>query len=265
MISFAEHEIRPAVAGAGGLIESNVRDCLGRGLSEIRQIQGHDGRIVVCAGGPSLCEAPAFVLNSRLNDQVLAVNGAYDYLADMGIVADFHMLLDPQEKVVEFVRRPSSHTVFLVASQCHPAVFDALEGYRVLIWHAYNDGQADGVFAEMGRKWLAVGGGVTVSLRALVVARVLGFRTMDVFGLDGSFGDQEHAYLQESAKHDPVKDVFCLGRMFRSTPGHILQFNNLMEMKPLLTDCEITLHGDGMMQHGWRVVEGMTLNAAVTS
>jgi hypothetical protein len=93
-----------------------------------------------------------------------------------------------------------------------------------------------------------VGGGTTVGLSAMVLAYVLGYRKLHLYGYDSSYrAEATHAYAQ----HDPQR-VDCVatvaGRKFRTS----LAMAKQAELFPTLADslidlgCLITIRGDGL-------------------
>src|SRR6185369_7368494 len=74
----------------------------------------------VIANGPSAVLAP-------LDGPVLALNGAIQLFHNSGRVPMFWAACDPQELVADFLPdNPPRETIYLVASKCHPKVFEKL-------------------------------------------------------------------------------------------------------------------------------------------
>jgi hypothetical protein len=101
------------------------------------------------------------------------------------------------------------------------------------------------------REWFPVQGGTTVSLRAIPMLAMLGFRRIHVYGLDSCYRDkQHHAYAQAENDSDRCMEMFIDGRSFWCAPWHIKQaheFQELMRYVLVPAGVELAIHGDGMI------------------
>ncbi len=134
---------------------------------------------VVCYG-PSLADTWEQV---REFPFVISCSGSHRFLVERGIIPTYHVEVDPRPHKVQLIGPPQAATTYLIASTCHAAVFDHLEGHTVQLWHVF-DSAAEGLRALPPGEW-AVTGGCSVGLRALTIAGFLGFRDLHVFGMDG--------------------------------------------------------------------------------
>jgi hypothetical protein len=128
----------------------------------------------------------------------VAINAVPQFLRKRGIPVDACVLLDPDPYLTDLIE-PHLQTVFFVASQCHPSVFDKLTGCKVIVWHAWADvGEAD-IIAAAGRPFCILGGGSTTALRCINLFYELGFRRFEYHGLDSSIPEdgRHHAYDQQ--------------------------------------------------------------------
>jgi len=150
--------------------------------------------MVIVGGGPSLRTVKALEPG-----RIVALNGVHDYLLAKGVKPWGMVICDPREDNARFVRNPQPGVLYFIASQCHPAVFDALEGFDVVLW---NNGTLDAITPPVlneiyGRSTTIVGGGTTVGMRALELGWVMGFRSFHLYGMDSCLsGDVHHAYEQ---------------------------------------------------------------------
>lgn len=173
----------------------NFESVLARGLEVCGQLPEREGALAVVGSGPSVRG-----LLWELADwpgEVWAINGAYDYLQDKGIVPDGFFGIDPLPGLAAYLRRPNEKTTFYIASMCDPAVFDALAGYQVKLWHA----AGEDTFPK--GHWI-VGGGTTAITRAPYFALLRGWRDITLYGADSSFADDgsEYCYKWGSYEHD---------------------------------------------------------------
>lgn len=140
-----------------------------------------DGRplrtLRVVAAGPSARDAP-------LDGPTLALNGALSTFTAKGLAPTWWAACDPQERVADFLSHTPESTTYLVASKCHPAVFEVLKGRDVRVWHIDDH-------PVFGR---AVSSAVSVTLTAMSLMARLGWRRFEVWGWDGCFqGGAHHA------------------------------------------------------------------------
>jgi len=160
-----------------------IRANMARGLREfVPSLIAHDGVMVFAGSGPSL---PAFIneiREERANGRpILAVNGAHDLLCEHEIVPDLFVTVDPRD-IRHNLRRKNEKTIYLLSSRAAVEVFDHLQDCQVIIWHSAGHPQEMPAFD--GLDVLRVGGGSTSGLRAIMLAYLMGFRSMVLYGFD---------------------------------------------------------------------------------
>jgi hypothetical protein len=173
------------VVDAGGRQE-NLDKVLALGLPSVEKQPARAGQLAIVASGPSVRD---YLDELRTwPGEIWAINGAYDYLLDEGIVPHGFFAIDPLPGLADYVQRARPETTFLVASTCDPSVFEALEGSKVKIFHPY----ADDVTYPEGAGM--IGGGTTSVTRAPYLALVEGWRDIVLFGCDSSYQGGEYCY-----------------------------------------------------------------------
>jgi hypothetical protein len=206
---------------------------------------------VIVGGGPSLNDTVADLQALKRNGaHIFALNNTHDWLIERGIVPDFHVLLDARPENAEFVRKPHPDVTYLVAAQCHPSVYEALAGHRIVQWTAWMPG-ADQLSNEIDPKLAFVGGGNTVGLKAMTLTTFSGYKDLHLFGFDSSYRDgQNHAYPQPLNANEERMDVTVGGRTFhcarwmaRQAMLFQHQLNELIRL-----GVNVTVYGDGMLQ-----------------
>lgn len=213
-------------------LHSNFYATLERGFTPINEHLGaYSGTCSVVGSGPTIRET-----HKELVGDVLAINSAISYLLDMGIVPKFGVLWDGTE-VIEKFARPHPGITYLVASRCHPKVFERLKGCKVVVWHAGGDHdildvmQDQEVATRMGIPQPLICGGSAGVTRTIYVASVLGYTDVHLFGADSCYsGDDTHV----RGSVVPEKDILVsLGDnsegapaiWFRTTPEWCAQVN----------------------------------------
>jgi len=200
----------------------------------------HKGRVNIAAGGPSL-SVKLLKKRKKKGEYLMCVNGVHDHLISEGLVPDALVLLDPKPELAALTQHPHKGVTYYVASCCDPSVFDALEGYDVVLWHAKQ-------FEEIPEAF-QIAGGVTTGLRCLNLSYVLGFRDIHFYGLDSCFQDRSHAY----ASWGDGKQRYSLtagDREFLCLPYHIEQAVSYMEIiRSIGHLVQPVVHGDGLIAH----------------
>jgi hypothetical protein len=172
---------------------------------------------------------------------------------EKGITPTYHVDVDPRQHKAQLIGDDiSSETEFLMCSICHPKVFDHLEKYtnNITLWHGYDGNNADEVLKIIPKGEWVLTGGSSVGLRALVICRFLGFTNIHIFGMDGNFPKDglRHASYHPNAPKEYVT-VDIEGITYYTTPAYYLCAQQFFHEWKLLPDVNITLHGNGMVQH----------------
>lgn len=168
-------------------LQAQVDSALARGLPEALGRKS----LTVIANGPSARDAPG-------GGETLALNGAMDLFFNTGRVPTYWAACDSQAFVADFLPdAPPLDTVYLVASRCHPAVFDKLAGRQVQVWHP-----KEGLV--QGRR--SVPRNCSITLNALWLMAAKGYTDFDVWGWDACYGasGDHHAGSQPHGPSDPL-------------------------------------------------------------
>lgn len=156
------------------------------------KIQKGDLKIALIGGGPSvetkIDEIKAF------DGVTVACGSSYDWCVSRGITPTYCVVCDPDPITANYITKPQFSTIFLVATQCDPLVFDTLKLNAIYMWHCYNEDFE--AFKDIEPEFQAVGGGCTVGLRALSLAIMMGYKDIHFFGFDSCLGEnrKHHAY-----------------------------------------------------------------------
>lgn len=241
----------PITPVADDVCAAQVHAALARNLPEAIERRP----LVVVANGPSARLAP---LDTRL--PTLAFNGALRLFTDRGLAPTYWAACDPQALVADFLPpHPPKSTTYLVASKCHPYVFDRLAARRVHLWHLPDYPAPGGLHQALCP---------SVTLSGLWLARSLGFTDFDIYGWDCCFdSDASHA-----GDGSPVGETIALnyggeilgddvigGRNFPTTPTWIAESNAAGQFFQLARyfDLRVTIHGDGMIRAEQEAILGV--------
>ena len=222
----------------GDILVEHVKHALTLGLPELRDFEyAWEGALKVIANGPSARQAD-------LSGKTLAINGALKLFTDKGLAPTDWIGCDPQELVADFLTEAPIHTTYLVASKCHPRVFEALRGRNVIVWHVH-DSPTDALTENL----FPVCRAVSVTICAFEVMARLGWRKFDTWGWDGCVMDgQEHAVAQTNmGGHINIEVTTEKGtRNFTSIPAWALESEDAISALRGFP-FPIHIHGGGMM------------------
>ena len=158
--------------------------------------------------------------------------------------------VDPRAHKADLIGTPHKDIEYLVASVCHRAVFDLLEGYDVKLWHVFShEVSRESVPIAFPRGDWAITGGSNVGLRAMVLARFLGFKKLTVFGMDYSFKNDGTQHAGWHPKEIPnVYAVEVAGETFYTNPPMHQYAQQFFKEVTKIGDIELEVVGNGMLQ-----------------
>lgn len=243
---FFMHELKfsPVNCITDSELRDNVRHACKATPRSIQRAEAHDKKVVMVGGGPSLHKAIGEIrCEQLLGAEVWAVNEVSLFLKERGVAPDVCLICDPTHYLERCLLPESRH---YIASRCNKEVIDKADGW---LWHLSGEGVED-ILNDFGDDWFAVGGGNTCILRGMSLAFMMGFRDIEMHGMDSSLTDDKtHAY--EKAVNSSSVDVIAGGKKFASTAGLAMQAHFFQAQFRQLTDlgCKVTVMGDGLLPH----------------
>jgi len=227
--------------------DMHVLSCLTRNLPPIPVAKADEKRdepIAIVCSGPSLAQTCETLRGFK---NILTCSGAHNFLIERGIIPTWHMETDPREHKAVFCKTPHKSVMYLIASNCHPKVFDSLAGHDVRIWHVH--GHDDPSYYPRGH-W-AITGGSNVGLRALIMARLLGYVDLHIFGMD-CCADQAavfHSGFHPNEPKEKARLVAKIGdKQFTTTQVFLEYAREFFKERLMIPDAKFTLYGDGLLQ-----------------
>lgn len=190
--------------------------------------------------------------------ETMAVNGALQLFTEQGIAPTWWICCDPQgpgdnlTTPIDFLKDIPEETVYLVASKCHPAVFERLKHRDVRLWHV-NDHPIPNV--------RQVPCAVSVTLCAMMLAMRLGYRSIHTWGWDCCYDGETH--------HAGKGDLSCTAERlkievgdepdtvwFESNPTWCCEVEDALKILPVLkwSGVDVHIHGKSMIAaiaHGY--------------
>jgi FkbM family methyltransferase len=227
--------------------DRQVIESLARIPGRLQPSPDRDGKIAVVCYGPSLEETWEQV---RHFDKIITVSGAHKFLIDKGIIPTWHAEVDPRPHKADLIGTPHKDVEYLCASVCHKAVFDLLEGFNVKLWHVFShEAGREKIPVAFPRGDWAITGGSNVGLRALVIARFMGFKKVTLFGMDYSFkrDGSQHAGWHPK-EHPNLYAVEVAGETYFTNPPMHQYAQQFFHEIAQLGDIELDVVGEGLLQ-----------------
>lgn len=198
---------------------------------------------IVCFG-PSLNDTWEKVREFK---NIISCSGSHKFLVDRGIIPTWHIEADPRPHKIELIGKPQKGVQYLIASTCHPKLFDHLEGFDVSLWHIFLNEEDAHRMLPAG-DW-AITGGSSVGLRALTIARLLGFVDLHIFGMDGCDGKSgRHAAAHPNQAKESLPVEYDKVTYY-TTPSFLECAKETTRELDILHDAKVTFYGDGLTQH----------------
>ena len=231
------------------VIAWNVLANQARPLPWLPAVQQHDEIMLFAAGGPSLADS-LDEIRRRVADPNIHLwtsGGTHDYLIENGIVPKGFFQLDPKPAVVRFLRKPHPDVLYVVSTGCDPSAFDALKGYRVLMAHCPTGAGEETVYKG---DHVHINGGSSTPLRCVTLAFVLGFQTMEFYGLDACVQEGRDYAYDKSAGTGKVTVETPDGRKFLTTKVLMEQAEDFRRvLEEFGEHMSFVVHGDGLISH----------------
>jgi hypothetical protein len=241
-------------------IFANIKASIRRGHPQMQAQPIRDDRVCLVGSGPSLNETCDELREALWDGGILVtMNGSYHWAIEHGFKPQTQIVVDARASNARFVTPAVPKCNYVLASQCHPAVFDAVEDRdHVWIFHAVTESSGptkDLLDAYYQKSWMPVNGGVTVASRALMLLRQCGYVRFDLFGVDSCWhGDVHHAMAQPENESDKKFRLFvrALGKdvPFVVSPWHVKQAEDFLQIVRVCGKrFRLNVHGKGLLAY----------------
>lgn len=242
---------------------ANIASSIRRGHSQWRPGPLRPERICLVGSGPSLKDTEEELRQAIWEGAILVtMNGGYHWCIERGLQPKTQIVMDARASNARFVSPAVPKCNYVLASQCDPAVWDAVDG-RDHVWIFHAVVKKEGATSELldrfyAEQWIGIAGGTTVATRAIGLLRTAGYLRFDLFGVDCCWmGDVHHALPQPENDHDRwslvhagVRDKPESMRTFRVCHWHLKQAEDLLTtMKVNGAHFTLAPHGDGLFTH----------------
>lgn len=225
-------------------IRKHIEYALSLNLPEFHSsIIRNGGKCLVVGSGPSIEYTIDELKESHKKWPIIAVNGAHEYLYDHGITPNVWLTVDPRPMPQNLVH-PNEDTVYLIASRANPETFDALEGCKRVVWHSWS-GKED--YDDLLYGKLQIGGGSTSGLRAVNIAYVMGFREVELYGMDCCLGEKGNKRVMDEKFDGQTTDIVINGKTFICNMAMAAQAKDFQLLYKIMPDIHIEVKGEGVL------------------
>lgn len=252
---------RYGLANSDEHIASNIESVLKteyRGFQEL--LEKKKGAVSVVGSGPSLKKN--WQRLQGFKGDIIACNAACQFLIGKGIIPQYMFCFDADKLVMEFFEHPHKDVTYIISSRCVPEVFEKLKGFKVVVIHTAGDKHLERLLQKYKKHEPMVGNGSSAVTRGMTVAATMGYQTIHMWGVDGSF-DGAHTHIQQSTTVESRVKIMMDKKVFDTAPWMTRQVDDFKELAPYLKHFKIRVivHGEGLIPHLARIM-GFETDAA---
>jgi hypothetical protein len=247
---------------AHDVIYDNIRYAVRQQHPQVWAQQPHGEQAIIVCGGPSLNDTEHELVDLwHAGAKVFTCNGSYQWCLQRNIKPYAQVVIDARAFNKRFVEPNRENVRYLLASQSHPEIWDAVKDRPLVgIWHAVDKTDPAAAILDdyYSKAWQGISGGTTVGTRTIGLARAMGFLRMHVFGMDCCFlDDHGHAYAQPENDADQrlLVNVYPEGRpddgrVFTVAPWHLKHMEDTLRFIKHGGDYfALSVHGDGLLAY----------------
>lgn len=241
----------------------NVRAAIRLPYPQMRPQAPNYDRVVLVGSGPSLEDTEDELVELiKQGAKLVTVNGAYHWCLKRNLFPRTQIVMDARPSNARFVEPHTPGCRYVLASQCSPETWKAVEG-RPEVWMFHAAVGSTGPLKELLDahylgQWFGVGGGVTVITRAISLLRTVGYLRFDLFGVDSCFMRGKHHAFEQAENEKDKAFTFVVShpdnptttRKFECAPWHAKQLECLLQMIRVNGDhFMLNIHGDGLLAY----------------
>lgn len=230
------------------VVMGNLEATFARGYTPFVEVKEYRGPVSIVGSGPSI----SWTYQDIVGD-VIACNSAHDFLISKGVIPKYAMVWDAHPVMGNIIKTPQKDVIYLIASRCHPSVFETLRGFNVVVWHALGGDSVEQLLIKRNKMEPIIAGGSSSVTRATHVAGALGYtKEMHLFGVDSSYAQTESHVNGSIAESGPNKmQLRVCGTWFTVAPWMALQAGDFKVLAPLLkgNGVRLVVHGTGLIPY----------------
>ncbi len=230
-------------------IAANIESVLKTEYTGFQDLMGtKKGTVSVVGSGPSLKKNWKKLRD--LKSDIVACNAACQFLLERGVIPTYMFCFDADKLVMEFFEKPHKDVTYIISSRCVPQVFEALKGFKVIVIHTGGDKHLEELLQKHGKHEPMVIGGSAAVTRGMTVAAVIGYTTIHLWGIDGSFSGED-THIGQSTTVERRAKIMMNKRVFDMAPWMTRQVDDFKLLAPPLKSwgIRIIVHGDGIIPY----------------
>lgn len=230
-------------------------------IPHLPQLLPHEGVCAIVGAAPSVqgyVDQIKSIAEGKFN-RILSVNGAHAWLLKQQIPPHIHVIseMDLDDIRVALGGDPHPEVTYYVASYCNPVLFEQLKEHRCVLWHSYcwPQGYQQAIATHFPGEFM-VGGGFCTFFKSMIIPIVLGYRELELFGVDSSFEGSSHVGGYVLANKEPRVTVWGANpshtkvKKFTTQGGLAFQASEFVEFcKNNQANLRLRIHGDGLLRY----------------
>lgn len=221
------------------------------------------GKAIIVGGAPSIADNLEQIRTfaAEPDNMVFAVNWTHTWLIERGIIPNACVFFEIDAEPEDTLRAAHPDVTYYICCHCHPKTFDDLKGFKRVLWHTPPNSPIE---KEVGEEVFPnvplVGGGIGTFTRSLTIALHLGYRNIELFGVDSSFPDDTES-THVTGYVTPAKpeiDGFYVYAQVQDT-GEVKRFKTMgylaLQVEEFKEYCKtnhhafaLRVHGDGLLR-----------------
>lgn len=239
---------------------ANVRSALKLDLPNIVSQPEHEKIMVMVCGGASAQNYLEDIRAKSKDDRydVFCSNMTHDWLIENNIIPHTEFIIDPKESKVNDVKTPRKDVRYLLGINCNPKVFEKFKGFNVWRLFAFSglgDRMKDWQIAQAffsKDEYTPLEGGTMAGLRAMTLANLLGYKTVEFYGFDSCYyqhdkdGYPVYYSYDKSRAENMMEAKTESGKTYMTTPVFASQARQFIKWKHRLEWMNFVIHGDSL-------------------
>jgi len=172
----------------------NISETAKIDLPIFKKCEPRSGAMVFVAGGPTLLNyLDEISARKKAGEYIITSNHTHDFMIEKGIIPDACLIMDPKERVKDYVKKPHKDCTYYCATVVVPQVMENLKGFnvvKVLVAYGIENKDIDlqhRLYPNVPAKSYLIGGTMT-PLRAMPFATMHGFSKIEYYGFDSCYG-----------------------------------------------------------------------------
>jgi len=237
----------------------NVRDNCLLDLPNLGITKDHDKIMVMVCGGPTAKMYLEEIREKSQDDKyvIFSSNKTHDWLISEGIVPDYQFIIDPKVSKIKDVQNPHKDVKYLIGISCDPGVFEALKGYDVTrVYSVSGIGEPSDVEVIRAlfpyQDIVLLFGGTMAGLRAMSLADIMGFLTLEYYGFDSCYFDTDEKgepvyYSYEKYRKENILECQTAdGQTFLTSPVFASQARQFIKWRHRYEWIKFIIHGNSL-------------------